>query len=111
MLRSRKALGALFYDNVAVNVVRIFEIADREARVWLNNFIRPLDVQINAYQEQSNARIEGMGRIQSAEVDLISKLEELKRLAAELAAQRDECEAHRKRIMELLDLEREPTLA
>ncbi len=111
MLRSRKALGALFYDNVAVNVVRIFEIADREARVWLNNFIRPLDVQINAYQEQSNARIEGMGRIQSAEVDLISKLEELKRLAAELAAQRDECEAHRKRIMELLDVEREPTLA
>jgi hypothetical protein len=111
MLRSRKALGALFYDNVAVNVVRIFEIADREARVWLNNFIRPLDVQINAYQEQSNARIEGMGRIQSAEVDLLSKVEELRRLAAELAAQRDECESHRKRIMELLEVEREPTLA
>jgi len=111
MLRSRKALGALFYDNVAVNVIRIFEIADREAKAWLNGFIRPLDVQINAYQEQSNARIEGMGRIQSAEVDLITKLEELRRLAADVAAQREECESHRKRLMALLDVEREPSLA
>jgi hypothetical protein len=111
LLRSRKALGALFYDNVAVNVIRIFEIADSEARTWLNGFIRPLDVQINAYQEQSNTRIEGMGRIQSAEVDLISKVGELQRLASEVAAQRDECESHRKRLMALLDVEREPSLA
>jgi hypothetical protein len=111
MLRSRKSLGALFYDNVAVNVIRIFEIADREAKAWLNGFIRPLDVQINAYQEQSNARIEGMGRIQSAEVDLITKLEELRQLSAAVAAQRDECDAHRKRLMALLDVEREPSLA
>ena len=111
MLRSRKTLGALFFDNVAVNVVRIFEIADSESRAWLQGFIRPLEAQINAYQEQSNSRIEGMGRIQSAETDLITRLEELRRLTADVAAQREECEAHRERLMALLVVEREPSLA
>ena len=92
-------------------MVRIFEIAEREARAWLQAFIRPLEAQINAYQEQSNSRIEGMGRIQSAETDLISRLEELKQLTAQVAAQREECEAHHRRLMALLVLAREPSLA
>lgn len=111
LLRSGKALGALFFDNVAANVVRVFEIADSESRAWLAGFIRPLEAQISAYQEQSNARIEGMGRIQSAETDLISRLGELKELVAEVAAQREECEAHQKRLAALLDTERERSLA
>jgi GTPase SAR1 family protein len=111
LLRSRKALGALFFDTVALQVVRVFEIADRETRAWMGGFIRPLEAQINAYQDQSNSRIEGMGRIQSAEVDLIAKLGELKRLATELGAQREQWEAQQQRLMALLDVEREPSLA
>ena len=89
----------------------MFEIADREARAWMGGFIRPLEAQINAYQEQSNARIEGMGRIQNAETDLIAKLEELRRIAADVAAQREQLEAHQRRLMALLEVEREPSLA
>jgi hypothetical protein len=111
LLRSRKALGTLFFDTVALQVIHVFEIADRETRAWLMGFIRPLESQISAYQEQSNARIEGMGRIQNAEVDLLDKLEELKRLAAEVGAQREQCEAHQQRLLSLLEVEREPSLA
>jgi hypothetical protein len=111
LLRSRKALGTLFFDTVALQVIHVFEIADRETRAWLAGFIRPLESQINAYQEQSNARIEGMGRIQNAEVDLLDKLAELERLAAEVGAQREQCEAQQQRLMALLDVEREPSLA
>jgi GTP-binding protein EngB required for normal cell division len=111
VMRSRKSLGTLFFDSVASRVIHVFEIADREARTWLAGFIRPLEAQINAYQEQSNSRIEGMGRIQNAETDLIAKLEELKRLAADVAAQKDQLESHQQRVMSLLEAGREPSLA
>ena len=111
VMRGRKTLGTQFFDTVALQVIHVFEIADRETRAWMGGFIRPLDAQVNAYQEQSNARIEGMGRIQNAEVDLVARLEELKSLAAEVAAQREQWEAHHRRLMALLEVEREPSLA
>jgi hypothetical protein len=111
MLRSHKALGALFYDTVAVNVMRVFEIADRETRAWMQGFIRPIETEINASQEQSNTRIEGMGRIQNAETDLIERLEELRTLASELAQQHEAMQSHQERLLGLLDVQREATLA
>ncbi|HUQ29506.1 MAG TPA: hypothetical protein VM051_12990 [Usitatibacter sp.] len=111
MLRSRKALGTLFFDSVGSKVINIFEIADRETRAWMGGFIRPLEAQINAYQEQSNSRIEGMGRIQMADSDLVARMEELARLVADLSAQRDQLEAHEARIGAILAIEREPSLA
>jgi GTP-binding protein EngB required for normal cell division len=111
LMRSRKSLGALFFDSVASKVIHVFEIADREVRAWMAGFMRPLDAQLNAYQEQSNSRIEGMGRIQNAETDLIAKLEELRRLAADVAAQKDQLDAHQQRVMSLLETERQPSLA
>jgi len=111
LVRGRKALGALFFDTVAMQVVHVFEIADREVRTWLNGFIRPLDAQLNAFQEQTNARIEGMGRIQNAETDLVARLDELQALVAEGEAQRGQWEAHRNRLGALLDVRREHSLA
>jgi len=96
---------------LAFDVAAHFEIADRETRTWMAGFIRPLEAQINAYQEQSNTRIEGMGRIQDAEGDLIARVEELRRLAADVEAQREQWDAHHKRVMALLEVERAPSLA
>jgi hypothetical protein len=111
VFKRRATLGALFFDTVALEVIHIFEIADREVRTWMNGFIRPLDTQINAYQEQANQRIEGMGRIQNAEIDLVARLEELRRIARDMAAQREQLEAHQERLLALLEVEREPSLA
>jgi hypothetical protein len=111
LLRRRKTLGALFFDTVALKVIHVFEIADREVRTWMNGFIRPLDAQINAYQEQANTRIEGMGRIQNADTDLIGRVEEVRTIGADVAAQREQLEAHRQRLQRLLDVEPEPSLA
>jgi len=111
ILRSRKALGTLFFDSVALQVVRIFEIADRETRAWMGGFIRPLEAQINAYQEQSYSRVEGMGRIQVAEGDLLARLEELRKLAAHLKMQREQHQEHEERILALLETQRSASLA
>ena len=111
LTRGRKALGALFFDTVALQVIRVFEIADREVRTWMNGFIRPLDAQLNAFQEQTNTKIEGMGRIQNAETDLVARLDELQAMVAEVEAQRTQWEAHRERIVALLDVKRDHSLA
>jgi len=110
LLRSHKALGALFYASVAVNVMRVFEIAHRETQAWMGAFLRPIEAEITASQEQSNTRVEGMGRIQDAETGLIARLEDLRKLAADLAAQRDAMQSHQERLLALLDVEREASL-
>ncbi len=107
----RKTLGARFFDTIALKTIRIFEIADREVRAWMNGFIRPLDAQLAAFQEQTNARIEGMGRIQHAETDLIERVGELNALVTRMRAQRETWEAFRERLAALLEVEREPSLA
>ncbi len=110
-LRGRKTLASLFFDTVALKVIHVFEIADREARTWMNGFIRPLDGQINARQEQGNSRIEGMGRIRDAETDLVESVRELRAIASELVALRGELQAGQERLAALLEVEREPSLA
>jgi hypothetical protein len=105
VLHRRKTLGALFFDTIALQVVRVFEIADREVRVWMNGFVRPLEAQVGTLQEQANSRIEGMGRIQDAEGDLLVRLEELKAIADEVGAQRAELEAHAEKLRELVEPE------
>lgn len=106
MMRGRKTLGALFFETVVLKVVYVFEIADREVRAWMGSFIRPLDTQLVAFQEQTNARIEGMGRIQNAETDLVVRLGELQALMAEVEGQRAQCEAHQEKLRGLLTVER-----
>jgi hypothetical protein len=111
LVRRRSTLGALFFDTVALKVIHVFEIADREVRTWLNGFIRPLEAHLAAFQEQTNARIEGMGRIQNAEVDLVERLAELRSLAADVEAQHEQWQDHRERLDALLHIEREHSLA
>lgn len=105
LLRRRSTLGTLFFDTVALQVVRVFEIADREARTWMGGFMRPLEAQLQAFQDQANTRIEGMGRIRNAESDLVERLQELRALADDVAAQHRQGEEHHRELMELLRVE------
>ena len=107
----RKTLGTLFFDTVALNVIRIFEIGDREVRAWMNAFIRPLEAQLSASQDQTNSRIEGMGRIRDAETDLVVRLAELETLVDDVEGQRHAWEAHSERLTRLLEVERDASLA
>ena len=111
LTRRRSTLSSLFFDTVVLKVIHVFEIADREVRTWLNGFIRPLDAQLTAFQEQSNSRIEGMGRIQNAETDLVERLGELKALTADVESHLEEWKAHHERLTAKLEVEREASLA
>jgi len=111
LTRRRSTLSSLFFDSVVLKVINVFEIADREVRTWMNGFVRPLDARLTAFQEQSNNRIEGMGRIQNAETDLVERLEQLRALTADVERQSHEWEAHHAKLSSRLQVEREPSLA
>jgi hypothetical protein len=111
LTRRRSTLSSLFFDSIALKVIHVFEIADREVRTWMNAFIRPLEAQLTAFQEQSNSRVEGMGRIRNAETDLVARMAELRELLAEVQAHAEQWEAHRESLLALLDFEREHSLA
>jgi hypothetical protein len=111
ILHRRKTLAALFFDTVAQQMVHVFEIADRETRLWMNAFVRPLESQVNSFQDNANNRIEGMGRIQDAETDLVQRMEELKAIAADVAAQREKLEGYSQRLQALGAVEPERSLA
>jgi hypothetical protein len=111
VLRPHTALAQLFFDSIAVKAVHVFEIADREARAWMGGFIRPLEVQVSARQERTNSRIEGMGRMQDAEGDLMQRLEDVKGMVRELGSMRDELEAHAARLEQQLEPQPEAKVA
>ena len=102
---------ALFFDSIALKVIHVFEIADREVRTWMNAFIRPLEAQLTAFQEQANSRVEGMGRIQNAETDLAGRIEELRALTAEVQAHSDEWDRHHESLLALVEIDRDHSLA
>jgi hypothetical protein len=111
LTRRRSTLSSLFFDSIAMKVIHVFEIADREVRTWMNAFIRPLEAQLTAFQEQSNSRVEGMTRIRNAETDLVARIEELRGLLAEVQRNGQEWEEHYETLMALLEFEREHSLA
>lgn len=110
LTRGSGRLAALFFDSVALKAIHVFEIADREVRVWMNAFIRPLEAQVSAFQEQANSRVEGMARIHNAETDLVERLGELQHFLEEMARLSREWTAHEERIRALLQMP-EPSLA
>ena len=111
LTRGRKSLAALFFDTVALKAIHVFEIADREVRVWMNAFIRPLEAQVNAFQEQANYRIEGMARIRNAETDLDARVAELNGFLETSERLTQEWRAHDERLARFLDVPREASLA
>jgi hypothetical protein len=111
LTRRRSTLSSLFFDSIVLKVIHVFEIADREVRTWMNAFIRPIEAQLSAFQEQVNNRLDGMGRIQNADTDLAGRIEELRALTAEVQAHSDEWDRHNESLMTLLEFDRDHSLA
>ena len=77
----------------------------------MNAFIRPLESQLTAFQDQCNSRVEGMARIRNAETDLAARIEELRGLLAEVQRHGVKWDEHHESLMALLDFDREHSLA
>jgi len=105
LLRRKKTVGALFFDSIALKVIHIFDIADREVRAWMSAFLRPLELRVAAFQEQSASRAEGIARIRDAEIDLDERLKELGEFRDATRAQQEQWTQFNLRLELLLEIE------
>ncbi|THF63793.1 GTPase [Pseudothauera nasutitermitis] len=96
----KHALTQKFFETVAMQARRTFELANRDVEQWLRAVMSPLETQVREYQLQLKRRLESVKRIhqatdtledrveelKQAEVQLLRQIEELRELAADIRA-------------------------
>lgn len=96
MTTEKHKLTQQFFDTVAIEARRTFEVANRDVDQWLRAVMAPLETQVREYQIQLKRRLESIKRIHQATGTLEERVEELshseeglKRQIAELLALRE----------------------
>jgi len=86
----KHTLTEKFFETVAVQARRTFEVANRDVEHWLRAVMAPLETQVREYQLQLKRRLESVKRIHQATDTLEDRVEELKQAEAALLTQFDE---------------------
>ncbi|MCB1960638.1 MAG: dynamin family protein [Rhodocyclaceae bacterium] len=88
----KHTLTQKFFETVAVQARRTFEVANRDVEQWLRAVMSPLETQVREYQLQLKRRLESVKRIHQATDTLEDRIVELQqqdqsltKLRAELA--------------------------
>ncbi|HEX5127366.1 MAG TPA: dynamin family protein [Rhodocyclaceae bacterium] len=75
-----------FFETIATEARRTFEVANRDVEQWLRAVMAPLETQVREYQLQLKRRLESVKRVHEATGTLEERIKEL--LQAEAAQQR-----------------------
>ena len=73
----KHTLTQKFFETVAVQARRTFEVANRDAEQWLRAVMAPLETQVREYQLQLKRRLESVKRIHQATDTLEDRVREL----------------------------------
>jgi len=76
-----------FFETVATQVRRTFELVNRDADHWLRAVMAPLETQVREYQLQLKRRLESVKRIHQATDTLEDRVRELAQMKAALETQ------------------------
>ncbi|MBL8395972.1 MAG: dynamin family protein [Candidatus Accumulibacter sp.] len=76
-----------FFEEVAVQVRKTFERANRDAESWLKAIMAPMEIQIREHQIQLKRRLESIKRIHQATDTLEERIEELQHVEDKLLLQ------------------------
>lgn len=78
----KHALTQKFFETIAVQARRTFELANRDVEQWLRAVMSPLETQVREYQLQLKRRLESVKRIHQATDTLEDRVDELKQAEA-----------------------------
>ena len=76
-----------FFEEVAVQVRKAFEHANRDVEIWLKAVMAPMETQIREHQMQLKRRLESIKRIHQATDTLEDRIGELNHVEATLQDQ------------------------
>jgi prefoldin subunit 5 len=80
-------LTARFFETLASEVVKTWEIANRETEGWMRALMAPMDTQVREHQSQLKRRLESVKRIHEATETLDHRIQELEASSGASAAQ------------------------
>ncbi|MFA7605022.1 MAG: dynamin family protein [Rhodocyclaceae bacterium] len=89
----KHALTQKFFETVALQARKTFEVANRDVEQWLRAVMSPLETQVREYQLQLKRRLESIKRIHQATDTLEDRVEELNQAETALLAQLQELDA------------------
>ena len=87
MTHAKRGLTQRFFETVAIQVRRTFELANRDVDHWLRAIMAPLETQVREYQLQLKRRLESVKRIHQATDTLEDRVKELAHMQAALDGQ------------------------
>ncbi len=102
LTHDKKNITQKFFEEVAVQVRRAFEHANRDAEVWLRAIMAPMETQVREHQIQLKRRLESIKRIHQATDTLEDRIVELDGVEQNLLAQIEALEAIVGRVNEML---------
>jgi hypothetical protein len=100
----KHTLTQKFFETVAVQARRTFEVANRDAEQWLRAVMAPLETQVREYQLQLKRRLESVKRIHQATDTLEDRVRELQQTEEQLVTQLKELDALADRIDQALGM-------
>lgn len=86
----KHTLTQKFFETVALQARRTFELANRDVEQWLRAVMSPLETQVREYQLQLKRRLDSVKRIHQATDTLEDRVEELRQAEAGVQALMDE---------------------
>ena len=101
--QDKATLTQKFFDEVAIQVRRAFDHANRDAESWLKAVMAPMETQVREHQIQLKRRLESIKRIHQATDTLEDRINELLHIENNLVAQLVALEKVGKVVQNLLD--------
>ncbi len=98
----KKNLTHKFFEEVALQVRRAFERANKDAETWLRAIMAPMETQVREHQIQLKRRLESIKRIHQATETLEDRIHELEGVDRDLLQQIHALEDVVGRVRELL---------
>lgn len=111
LTNDKKNITQKFFEEVAVQVRRAFEHANRDAEAWLRAVMAPMETQVREHQIQLKRRLESIRRIHQATDTLEERIAELESVDKSLQQQVDALGGMVQGVQGLLGPEAEPVRA
>lgn len=87
LTHDKRNITQKFFEEVAIQVRRAFERANRDAEVWLRAIMAPMETQVREHQLQLRRRLESIKRIHQATDTLEERIAELEAVGRTLERQ------------------------
>ncbi|WP_298398292.1 dynamin family protein [uncultured Azonexus sp.] len=87
LTHDKKNITQKFFEEVAIQVRRAFERANRDAEAWLRAIMAPMETQVREHQIQLKRRLESIKRIHQATDTLEDRIAELESVGQVLERQ------------------------